>query len=76
MGRVGGWAIGAHASNCAVNPWLQAKAVVQEHISIAQTSEVLDGWFVIVNGDVHGAHHLDFDQTAGDGGSELLNVIG
>ena len=71
----GNGAVAVHVGKGAIDPWLQTKTVIEEHISLAESNQIRGGWFVIVDGDVHGAHHLDGYQVAADRGGELLNVV-
>ena len=61
------WAVSWQVGNGSIDPWLEVKSVVEEHVSVAQANQILARRFVIVNRDVHGAHHFDGDQVATDG---------
>ena len=71
----GNGAVAVHVGKGALDPWLQTKAVVEEHISLAESNQVRGGWFVVVDGDVHGAHHLNGHQIAANRRSELFDVV-
>ena len=71
----GNGAVAVHVGKGAFDPWLQAKAVIKEHISLAESNQVRSGWFVVVDGDVHGAHHLNGHQIAANRRSELFDVV-
>ena len=58
-----------------IDPWLQAQAVVEEDISTVQADDVRCTWLVVVDGHVRGAHHLDVDEVATDGFSQLRHVV-
>ena len=58
-----------------IDPWLQAKAVVEEDVSAVQADDVRCTWLVVVDRHVRGAHHLDVDEAASDGFSQLRDVV-
>ena len=58
-----------------IDPGLQAQAVVEEDISTVQADDVRCTWLVVVDRHVRGAHHLDVDEAASDGFSQLRHVV-
>ena len=58
-----------------LDPRLQTEAVIEEHVSLVQADNVLCGRFVVVDRDIHGAHHLNRNQIAANRRSELFDVI-
>ena len=58
-----------------LNPRLQTEAVIEEHIRLVEADNVRCGWFVVVDRDVHGAHHFNRNQIAANRRSELFDVI-
>ena len=50
-----------------INPSIQSESVVKEHISLGQTNQLFGCWLVVVNGDVHGVDHFNFNQVPGNG---------
>ena len=58
-----------------LDPWLQTEAVIEEHVSLVEADNVLCRWFVVVDRDVHGAHHFNRNQIAANRRSELFDVI-
>ena len=67
--------VGVHARKSAFNPRFQSKPVIEEHIGLVETDKVRSRGLVVVNGDVHGAHHLNVDQVATHGRGQLFNVV-
>ena len=58
-----------------LDPRLQTEAVIEEHVSLVEADNVRCGWFIVVDRDVHGAHHFNRNQIAANRRSELFDVI-
>ena len=59
VGLNGYGTVAVHVGERPIDPGLQTESVVKEHISLAESNQVRGGWFVVVDGDVHGTHHFN-----------------
>ena len=75
VGGVRCWTVIGQVGKGPVDPGLQAQAVVEEDISTVQADDVRCTWLVVVDRHVRGAHHLDVDEAASDGFSQLRHVV-
>ena len=68
--------VGSHRVDDVLNPRLQTKAVIQEHVGSLETNDVLCRGFVIVNRDVGRADHFDVDEVTTNRRNEFSDVVG
>ena len=66
----------SHGVEGFVDPWLEPKPVIEEHIRGLQADQVLSRWFVVMDRNIARTHHFNVDQIASNGGHDLFNVIG